>query len=90
MTMIREAEPKVIKTLVKGHDLELKIATVWMDNLQFVEIRDFIPSTGEYGKGAVFPLALLGQVLEALQYVEEYNSTAGARPGAGQQKLPGM
>jgi hypothetical protein len=78
------------KRFNKGADLEMHISFTTIDGLEFVELRDFIVSLGEYGKGYLFPSGRLSEVIEVLQDMERYNSTAGGRPGKGQQKLPGF
>jgi hypothetical protein len=55
-----------------------------------VELRDFIPSLEEYGKGYLFPSSLLAEVVEVLTDMDRYNSTAGASPGVGQGSLEGV
>lgn len=78
---------KVMKKLRKGPDLELHIKLTWIDGLEFVNIRNYVPSAGEYGKGVLFPSSMLESVHEELGRILDYNSTAGASPGAGQQSL---
>jgi hypothetical protein len=74
----------------KGRDLEMHISFTRIEGLEFVELRDFIPSADEYGKGYLFPSRMLTEVLEVLVDMDRYNSTAGSRPGQGQGSFPGM
>jgi len=81
---------KLQRRFRKGRDLEMHISFTRIEGLEFVELRDYIPSQDEYGKGYLFPSRMLTEVLEVLAEMDRYNSTAGARPGEGQLAFPGM
>jgi hypothetical protein len=80
--LIRQA-----KQFPKGGDLKMVVGMTTIENLQFLELRDQYAS-GEYGKGYLVPAGLLGDLIEHLQWIQEYGSTAHARPGKGQQRMP--
>ena len=46
---------KVLCKIGKGTDMEAHLRTVTVDNVTFVEIRDYIPSAQEYGRGYWVP-----------------------------------
>lgn len=80
---------KVYSKLGKGSDLQLHIKITKADGLEMVNIRDFIPSLKLYGRGVLFDLSMLPQVIEELQELERQVGTR-ISVSAGQQKLPGM
>lgn len=89
MTTTEEATPtreRLYARYKKGADLELHVKVTWINGLEFVNLRDYVPSTQEYGKGVLFPTHLLEYVLETLQQVHGDRSTGG-RPGPGQGQL---
>lgn len=71
----------------KGPDLELHIKVTWIDGLEFVNLRNYVPSTKEYGKGVLFPSHMLPWIVEELGELQRLIGTSGARPGVGQQNL---
>ncbi len=82
---------KVYSKLGKGSDLQLHIKITKADGLEMVNIRDFIPSLKLYGRGVLFDVALLPEVIEQLQELErQVGIRQPASAGAGQQQLPGM
>lgn len=90
VTDTNKSKEKVYATLTKGADLQLRVKVTWIDGLEFVNLRDYIPSTGEDGKGILFPLHMLPRVLEELAEVERQRGTGRGRPGSGQGKLTGV
>lgn len=92
VTTTEEATPtreRIYARYRKGADLELHVKVTWVNGLQFVNLRDYVPSTQEYGKGVLFPIDILPWVLESLQQVAADNSTS-LRAVGGQQSLPGI
>lgn len=58
----------VLATVRKASDLESRVRFVQVDGFKVVEIRDFIPSLGEYGRGYWIPadrvsLSVIAQAL---------------------------
>jgi hypothetical protein len=88
MTTIAEKD-KLIGRISQGIDLELHVKETKIDGLTFINIRDYVPSTQEYGQGALIRLQDLGRLMEHLGERYDYHFGRGG-PVAGQQKLPKM
>lgn len=50
------AETRVVSVITKAPDLECHIRIVDVEGVRVVELRDYIPSLGEYGRGYWMPL----------------------------------
>ncbi len=55
----------------KASDLKLAIKTTRIDGVEYVDIRDYVPSTEVYGKGVLFERHLLTDVIDALVRLNE-------------------
>lgn len=62
----KQRKPKVQAKISKAKDLETHITTQFAAGVEFVEIRDFVPSTGVYGRGIAFEKRHLPRIAEAL------------------------
>jgi hypothetical protein len=80
---------KLIGRIVQGADLELHIKETKIDGVTFINIRDFVPSTKDYGQGALINIRHLPYLLEHLAERNEYHHGRGG-PMVGQQSFPGM
>lgn len=89
MTTAAAEKDKLIGRIQQGADLQLHIKETTIEGLKFINIRDFVPSTKEYGQGALIRLEHLPQVLEHLNERASYHFGRGG-PVAGQQGLPGI
>lgn len=59
---------KVISREVIADDLELHVVRTWTSPEHiFIEIRNYIPSLKEYGRGVTFPVAAGTRVAKAVQ-----------------------
>jgi len=74
----------------QGIDRELHVREVKIENMTFVDIRDYIPSLKEYGKGALIRRNDLPNLLEILNQYADYHFGRTGKQTAGQQALPGM
>ncbi|HET7110262.1 MAG TPA: hypothetical protein VFI41_05285 [Gemmatimonadales bacterium] len=83
------ADDKMIGRVRQGADLELHIKETKVDGLKFINIRDYVPSTKEYGQGTLIRLEHLPSILEFLNERAEYHFGRGG-PVKGQQSLPGV
>lgn len=45
----------LIRAIPKGSDLETHVRRIEVDGQSFVELRDYVPSLGEYRRGYWFP-----------------------------------
>lgn len=52
----KPAKVRVVGVLPKAPDLECHIRIVEVENVRVVELRDYIPSLDEYGRGYWLPL----------------------------------
>jgi hypothetical protein len=50
------AVTRTITTFTKAADLECHVRLVTVENVRVLELRDFIPSLGEYGRGYWIPM----------------------------------
>jgi hypothetical protein len=76
---------KVYSKIPKGPDMELHIKVTRADGQELVNVRDFITSLKQYGRGVLFDAALLPRVIEELQELERQigRQPAGVHPGQG-------
>ena len=86
----RPFKDKVYSKLAKGADLQLHIKITKADGLEMVNLRDFIPSLKLYGRGILFEVSMLPQVIEELLELQRQvgNGPSSVHPGQG--VLPGM
>lgn len=80
---------KVLGRIQQGPDLELHVKETKIDGLTFINIRDFVPSTKEYGQGTLINIRHLPYVLEHLVERNDYHNGRSG-PVKGQQSLPGI
>jgi hypothetical protein len=66
--------------LAKERDLELHVRTGWIFGTEYVQLVDFVPSTGRHGQAVLVERRLLGQVLEHL--VGLHRHLSGTLPAA--------
>ena len=59
-------KPKTLTKISKGPDLETHVRRCWIGGKEFVELRDYIPSTKTYSRGVVFERHLTDQMIEGL------------------------
>lgn len=80
---------KVYGRINSGHDVQLHVKVTKVDGLELVNLRDYIVSLKQYGRGVMFESYLLPQVIEELQELQRQigNTPVGV---SGQQSLPGM
>lgn len=79
-------EPKVHAKIGKERDLEAHVRTQWVLNTEFVEIRDYIPSTKTYSRGFVIERHKLPDLIESLADLQD--RLGGARTSAAE--IPGQ
>lgn len=83
------SKPKIWTRIHKERDLDLLVRTQSVLGTEFVELRDFIPSTKTESRGVLIEKRLLPQVIEALQDLQQHFGTSG-RAGVGQGVLDGV
>lgn len=81
---------KVYGKVNKGQDQQLHVKVTKADGLEFVNLRDYIVSLKQYGRGVMFESYLLPQVIEELIELQRQIGNAPVGAGVGQQALPGM
>lgn len=65
------SQPKIRARIKKERDLETHVRTMFVAGTEFVELRDYVPSTKTYSRGVAFERHQLGNVIEALQATED-------------------
>lgn len=65
------AQPKIRARIKKERDLETHVRTQFVAGTEFVELRDYVPSTKTYSRGVAFESHQLGDVIEALQATQD-------------------
>lgn len=68
--MTGKAEPvkiALIADLEKAPDLRTHVRAIDVDGVEAVEFRDFVVSTGTYGRGYWVPLSVLGDLKAVLR-----------------------
>jgi len=58
-------EREVVAKIPKFEDIEVHASKVTAEGKEFFELREFIVSLGEYGKGLTLPISMLNGVLDA-------------------------
>lgn len=82
---------KTYSKINKGPDMQLHVRVTKADGLELVNLRDYIVSLKQYGRGVMFEAHLLPQVIEELQELQRQIGVGiPAAAGVGQQQLPGM
>lgn len=87
MSTLKMKKPKVHAKIRKAKDLETHITTRFVAGHEFVEIRDYVPSTGVYSRGWTGEMRLLPQVLEALQDLHQRTAANPSNQVEGQLAL---
>lgn len=57
---------KVFSRIDRGQDLELHVKLTDVDGEKRVNLREYVPSTKTYGRGVLFPLDVLTEVVDGL------------------------
>lgn len=79
------SQPKVRARIKKERDLETHIRTQFVAGTEFVELRDYVPSTKTYSRGVSFESHLLRDVIDALDATNEVLGT-----GTSATEIPGQ
>lgn len=75
-------QSKLMAKIPKERDLELHIRKTSILDVEFVDIRDFYPSTGEYGRGILIERHTLPRLIEELETVNRCLGGSSAGPSA--------
>jgi hypothetical protein len=81
----RQRRPKIQAKIRKAPDLEMHVTTQFAAGREFVEIRDYIPSTQTYGRGVAFEKQHLGRLAGELQDLDRRIS-----PSSPEAQIPGQ
>lgn len=61
----------VLKTIPKTYDLEIRISEVSEPGYErYIDVREYVPSTGVYGRGILLPASTVNQVAETLKGIK--------------------
>lgn len=61
-----EIERNVITVVSKDTDLEMHVSTLHTDRGKFIDVREFVPSLAQYGRGVTYPERFNEDVLNGL------------------------
>lgn len=78
---------KIWARVHKAPDLDLAIKITTIEGQTYVNLRDYVPSTKEFGKGILFPVALASEVAEALIQIRAQYGTGNGKPSSDQASL---
>lgn len=86
------AKTKTLVQIKKSRDVTLHVRQVSAGGETFLDLRDVYNDTGDVGRGVIFQVGLLDQVIEALEDAKRLVGNARSTAGEieGQQTLPGM
>lgn len=70
-------ERTVYSRTKKTSDIEIHVSTLTTDSGTYAEIREFIVSLDQYGRGITFPSALSDEVLQGIAYVSSSQVIGG-------------
>jgi hypothetical protein len=64
----KQTGDKVLASFRKATDLDTHVRVITIDGIRVVEIRDFVPSLEEYGRGYWFPAeaGVINEVVQAM------------------------
>lgn len=54
----------------RRHDLEIHVSTIIVDEKEYADVREFVPSLQQYGRGILIPARSVGEVVSGLQEVQ--------------------
>jgi hypothetical protein len=74
---------RIYATLTKERDLQLQIGTVWIADVEFVSVRDYVPSAQEYEVELLIERRLLPQLIGHLSRLDRHLG-GSAHEGLGQ------
>lgn len=79
--------PKLMGKFPKERDLECHVRIQHIFGTDFVEVRDFVPSTKTYSRGFMVDMKLLPRLNEELGKIEQERFGRSTPVAAGQGKL---
>jgi hypothetical protein len=57
---------KVLRTVNRKHDLDVHVSRVTVEDETYVDVREFIPSLQQYGRGILLPLRWAHEIGKAI------------------------
>lgn len=57
----------IVGNIERGNDLALRVRRIAIDGEEFLDVREYIPSTATYGRGIMVPADLKKPLLAALK-----------------------
>lgn len=61
---------EVILSIPRKYDIDIHVSKVEIDGLVYADVREFVKSLKQYGRGIVLPKASLYAVIEALEKLD--------------------
>lgn len=62
-----EFDRRVIARIEEDRDLEVHVSVLTTEGHDYVEIREYVPSLKQYGRGITVPVRLVQPILDALE-----------------------
>jgi hypothetical protein len=81
-----DAPVTVVATFPKAADLWTHILLVDLPNGQIIEFRDYVPSTGRYGRGYWMPVEALDNAVAGLGNIQTVEEPTAAPVAAGRRR----
>jgi hypothetical protein len=69
--MALEIDREVINKIKKFDDVEIHVSVVTAQGEQYVEIREYVPSLGAYGKGLTFDDNIINEIVNSLYILND-------------------
>lgn len=59
-------ERQVVATFARRFDLEIHVAKITVEELPYVDVREYVPSLGQYGRGILLPKHMAVEISSAI------------------------
>ena len=58
---------RVVDVFHRRHDLEIHVARIIVEDLSYVDVREYVPSLGQYGRGILLPVSQATDIAKAIE-----------------------
>jgi len=59
-------EREIVVTLNRRHDLDIHVSRIVVEERSYVDVREFIPSLAQYGRGILLPVDRAEEIAQAI------------------------
>lgn len=60
---------EVILRVPRKYDIEIHVSKVTIDEVEYADVREYVISLAQYGRGIVLPVSALGSITDALNQI---------------------